>query len=84
MAQQIHAFLAPLVSVACRPRPPVAPAPAPAIRDAQEALLERRKEDIAVEQGVNEVLAWAQTHRPKNTSRNYLPKQKEWTVSSFL
>jgi hypothetical protein len=58
---------------------------APALRDAQEALQEvetkRRKEDLAVEEGVKQVLAWAQVHRPKNTSRNYMPKQKEWKVS---
>jgi len=29
------------------------------LRDAQEALLERRKEDIAVEKAVNKILAWA-------------------------
>jgi hypothetical protein len=44
----------------------------------------RRKEDLAVEEGVNEVLAWARVHRPKNTARNYLPKQREWKVSSPL
>jgi hypothetical protein len=59
---------------------------APAFCDAQEALQEveekRRKEDLAVEESVKEVLAWAQVHRPKNTSRNYLPKQREWKVSS--
>jgi hypothetical protein len=59
---------------------------APALRDAQEALQEveekRRKEDLAVEESVKEVLAWAQAHRPKNTTRNYLPKQREWKVSS--
>ena len=56
----------------------------PALCDAQEALQEvettRREEDLAVEEGVKEVLAWAQVHRPKNTSRNYMPKQKEWKV----
>lgn len=58
----------------------------PALRDAQEAAREaastRREEDVAVEKGVKEVLAWASTHRPKNTSRNYLPKQREWRASS--
>jgi hypothetical protein len=61
---------------------------APALYNAQEALQEveekRRKEDLAVEESVKEVLAWAQVHRPKNTSRNYLPKQREWKVSSPL
>jgi hypothetical protein len=83
MAQRINAFLAPLVA-AYGPRPPVALVPA--LRDAQEEALQeadskRRKEDLAVEEGVNEVLAWAKTHRPKNTSRAYQPKQKEWKVS---
>jgi hypothetical protein len=59
--------------------------PVPVLCDAQEALPEvqtkRRKEDIAVEEGVKEVLALAQVHRPKNTSRNYIPKQNEWKVS---
>jgi hypothetical protein len=65
-----------------------APAPAPALCDAQEALQEvetkRRKEDLAVEESVKEVLAWAQVHRPKNTTKAYLPKQREWKVSSPL
>jgi hypothetical protein len=81
MAQRINAFLAPLVG-ACGPRPPVSLVPE--LCDAQEAESKRRKEDLAVEQGVNEVLAWAKVHRPKNTSRNYLPKQREWKVSSPL
>jgi len=79
---RLSEFIAPLVSVAYGPRRTVSLAPA--LRDAQEAILERRKEDIAVEKAVNEILAWAQTHRPKNTSRNYEPKQREWRVSSLL
>jgi len=78
MAQQINAFFAPLVAAACGPRL------APALHDAQQAELKRRKEDLAVEESVNDVLAWAQAHRPKNTSRNYLPKQKEWRVKFSL
>jgi hypothetical protein len=53
----------------------------PALYNAQEAEKKRRKEDLAVEESVKEVLAWAQVHRPKNTTKNYLPKQKEWKVS---
>jgi hypothetical protein len=75
MAQRINAFLAPLVAVAYRPRLLVFVSPTPALHDAQDALQEakgdRRKEDLAVEEGVKEVLAWAQENRPKNTSRNY-------------
>jgi len=61
---------------------------APALHDAQKALQEVekkcRKEDLAVEEGVKEVLTWAQVHRPKNTAKNYLPKQMEWKVSFSL
>ena len=82
MAQRINAFLAPLVA-ACGPRPRVSLAPE--LRDAQEALQEaeskRRKEDLAIEKGVSEVLAWAKVYRPNNTSKTYLPKQREWRVS---
>jgi hypothetical protein len=60
----------------------------PALHRAQEALRdvekERRKEDLAVEESIKEVLAWPQTHRPKNTTNNYVPKQKEWRVSLFF
>jgi hypothetical protein len=48
-----------------------------------EADMERRPEDRAVEEGVKEVLALSQAHRPKNTRRCYLPKQKEWKASLF-
>jgi len=57
---------------------------APAIHDAQKAMKDRRKEDIAIEEAVKEVLALAKTQRPENTSRNYGPKQKEWRVSFSL
>ena len=54
MAQRINALFAPLVAVAPVSLPP-------ALHDAQEALQEakskRRKEDLAVEESVNEVLA---------------------------
>jgi hypothetical protein len=80
MAQRFNAFLASLVA-AYGPRPPASPVPVPALRGAQEALLQadskRRKGDLAVEESVNEVLAWAKLHRPKNTSRAYEPKQRE-------
>ena len=39
------------------------------------------EEDLAITQAMNEVLEYKRTHRPKNTTRNYKPKQKEWTVS---
>jgi hypothetical protein len=50
--------------------PPSAPAPLP--------------EDLAVQEAINVVLEYHRTHRPKNTARNYGPKQKEWKVSPVL
>ena len=49
--------------------PPAAPAPT-------------RAEDIAIQQALDEVLEYHRTHRPKNTAKNYEPKQKEWKVST--
>lgn len=48
--------------------PPAAPAPT-------------RAEDIAIQQALDEVLEYHRTHRPKNTAKNYEPKQREWKVS---
>jgi hypothetical protein len=39
-----------------------------------------RAEDIAIQQALDEVLEYHRTHRPKNTTKNYEPKQKEWKV----
>jgi hypothetical protein len=36
-----------------------------------------RLEDLAVQEALDEVLEYHRTHRPKNTARNYGPKQKE-------
>jgi hypothetical protein len=47
-----------------------APAPAP------EPELDRA-EDIAIQQALDEVLEYHRTHRPKNTTKNYEPKQRE-------
>jgi hypothetical protein len=52
-----------------------APAPAP------EPELDRA-EDIAIQQALDEVLEYHRTHRPKNTTKNYEPKQREWRVSA--
>ena len=41
-----------------------------------------RPEDLAVQEALDEVLEYHRTHRPKNTARNYGPKQKEWKVSA--
>ena len=43
-----------------------------------------RAEDIAIQQALDEVLEYHRTHRPKNTARNYEPKQREWKVSYRL
>jgi len=43
-----------------------------------------REIDLRVQKAIDEVLEYHQTHRPKNTSKNYLPKQKEWMVSAQL
>jgi hypothetical protein len=43
-----------------------------------------RAEDIAVQQALDEVLEYHRTHRPKNTAKNYEPKQREWKVSICL
>jgi hypothetical protein len=65
------------------PRPGLAPAPAlaPALALATPPVA-LRQEDLAIQQAMDEVLEYHRTHRPKNTSRNYGPKQREWTVSS--
>ena len=57
------------------PPPPLPPAPA-------VAPLAPRPEDLAVQEALDEVLEYHRTHRPKNTARNYGPKQKEWKVSA--
>jgi hypothetical protein len=43
-----------------------------------------RAEDVAIQQALDEVLEYHRTHRPKNTAKNYEPKQREWKVSSGL
>jgi hypothetical protein len=37
---------------------------------------------IAIQQALDEVLEYDRTHRPKNTTKNYEPKQREWRVSA--
>ena len=41
-----------------------------------------RAEDLAIQNALDEVLEYHRTHRPKNTTKNYEPKQKEWKVGS--
>ena len=60
-----------------------APAPSPAPAPQPEPDPEPdRAEDIAIQQALDEVLEYHRTHRPKNTAKNYEPKQKEWKVSA--
>ena len=40
-----------------------------------------RAEDVAIQRALDEVLEYHRTHRPKNTAKNYEPKQREWKVS---
>jgi hypothetical protein len=63
--------------LATAPRTP-APAPKPEPEPEPEP---DRAEDIAIQQALDEVLEYHRTHRPKNTAKNYEPKQREWKVS---
>jgi hypothetical protein len=71
--------LEPLAAAAALlPPPPLPPLPlAPAAAPPAP-----RPEDLAVQEALDEVLEYYRTHRPKNTARNYGPKQKEWKVSA--
>jgi hypothetical protein len=42
-----------------------------------------RPEDIAIQRALDEVLEYHRAHRPKNTTKNYEPKQKEWKVGLY-
>ena len=68
---------------------PIAPSQAPELKPVQEPEPEPepepdRAEDIAIQQALDEVLEYHRTHRPKNTAKNYEPKQREWKVSIAL
>jgi hypothetical protein len=39
-----------------------------------------RPEDIVIQRALDEVLEYHRAHRPKNTTKNYEPKQKGWRV----
>jgi hypothetical protein len=79
--------LEPLAAAAALPPPPLPPppllplplppAPVPAVAPPAP-----RPEDLAVQEALDEVLEYHRTHRPKNTARNYGPKQQEWKVSA--
>jgi hypothetical protein len=57
--------------------PAPSPAPVPEPRPKPD-----RAEDIAIQQALDEVLEYHRTHRPKNTTKNYGPKQREWKVGA--
>jgi hypothetical protein len=73
--------LLPTASRAPGPAPAPAPAPAPEPEPEPEP---DRAEDLAIQQALDEVLEYHRTHRPKNTTKNYEPKQREWRVSTAL
>jgi hypothetical protein len=52
--------------------PTASRAPAPTLEPEPD-----RAEDIAIQQALDEVLEYHRTHRPKNTAKNYKPKQRE-------
>ena len=73
-----------LLPTAARARPPspaLAPRPAPQ-PDPNSEPESDRAEDIAIQQALDEVLEYHRTHRPKNTAKNYEPKQREWKVGA--
>jgi hypothetical protein len=57
--------------------PTAAKAPAPALEPELD-----RAEDISIQQALDEVIEYHRTHRPKNKTKNYEPKQREWRVSA--
>ncbi len=52
-----------------------------AVEDLVEAQM-RRELELLIDENVNRVLEYHLTHRPSNTAKNYIPKQREWKVSS--
>ncbi|KAF7125749.1 hypothetical protein CNMCM5793_002042 [Aspergillus hiratsukae] len=56
--------------------PRTAPIQAPEI--AAPEIEAPRPEDISIQRALDEVLEYHRVHRPKNTTKNYEPKQKEW------
>lgn len=45
---------------------------------------EPTENDLLAEKVLLDVPEYHRTHRPKNTTKNYAPKQKEWQVFLFL
>ena len=57
-------------------------APAASIDDTAETEHQRQL-DLLCERVRDETLEYHLTHRPKNTAKNYIPKQREWYASSL-
>jgi hypothetical protein len=51
------------------------------IKQGPEAVESPHAEDLEVQQAIDEVLEYHCTHRLKNTTKNYLLKQREWKAS---
>lgn len=58
--------------------PRIAPIQAPGITTPE--IKAPRPGDISIQRALDEVLEYHRVHRPKNTTKNYEPKQKEWKV----
>jgi len=70
-----------LLPTASWPPAQLSPAPAPRPEPGPEPPEPDRSEDVAIQQALDEVLEYHRTHRPRNTAKNYEPKQREWKVS---
>lgn len=61
---------------------PLARPPAPETEDAGrsevEEVFKRRVLEARLQAAIDETLEYHRTHRPRNTTRNYAPKQEEW------
>ena len=51
------------------------------VKEPLEAVEGPCAKDLEVQRAIDEVLEYHRTHRPKNTTRNYQPKQREWKAS---
>ena len=79
------ALTAPLTALIRRPSvPPPPPDPFDDIDDVDKATTDPKvaaELDALVDRTRDEILAFHFATRPKNTTKNYVPKQKEWVVS---
>lgn len=82
------ALTAPLTALITRPSVPRVPLPPPDpfddIDDVDKATTDPKTAaelEVLVDRTRDEILAFHFATRPKNTTKNYLPKQREWSVS---